>query len=625
MAAKNVNAFCIDRDEKWIFAGNKSGQVVTVDLDSFSKVREEQVHNGTIQAMQAHKTLPYIACLGKDHVVSVRRYDDGGHLYPVFKIPFRNLSPDDGEEQYRWGHTESQALNFHPTEKRLITRTGNAGVLEVAFDDDGYEILSITRAHEEFDVVNVAYVEGTHKILSGARGHAVLLEDGKLVKRWDFPFDETIHWFEHLENNTYLLASDARLVVRLHVDDAEPPLVGDPFARDHMEHVTFNQHSGRAFASSFDRNVYEIDPLTCAAKGVVFAAPFKLRWIKTLERDPSTLIAQCRDGGLHRVELGNGARHVAIKETPDALWTAVQTGDGELLVCGEGRYYHKLTPQSSDDWLRTPQFESRRVEVPAASDTYTKRVVRQEAGDLIAFARTDGEVLVGTEGDVRSLVTLPSAVRDIALEPSVPVLYVVCENGGIYKLDANSGEILASHIRDLPVWALALNPTRGLLAVGERFGSILFLNTEDLGLAFDAEDTAYRYVKRMKWIDEDVLFYTSSGDIRTFDLRERKAEEYISLHGNTIEDFDVDEERNYLVAINYRRHITLVDFNTKEQLFSIYDQVDYSKGIQFLCSKTNLTGYKADVVTYGRAGKPFLFRVHDSRIIAMGPVPVEDR
>jgi WD40 repeat protein len=623
MSAKNINAFCIDREERWAFAGNKTGQVVTVDLDDFRKVREEQLHAGTIQAMQAHPELPLIATLGKDHTARILEYDEDGRLRPVLRIPFRYLSPDDGEITYKWGHTESQALNFHPTERRLLTRTGNAGVLEVAFDDRDYEIQSITRAHEQFDVVNVAYVRGTHKILSGARGHAVLIDSGELARRWDFPFDETIHWFEHLEGSTYLLASDARLVVRLDVTDAVEPLVGEPFARDHMEHVTFNHTSGRAYASSFDRNVYEIDPETCLATGVAFAAPFKLRWIKTLEREPSVLIAQCRDGGLHRIELTNGTKSRVIKETPDALWTAVPTGDGEILVCGEGSYYHRLIPDGSDDWLRTPKFRSERVDVPTETDTYTKRMEAQADGDLVAFARTDGEILAGRNHRIEHLVTLPSAVRDIALAPSEPILYAVCEHGGIYKIDADSGDILASAERDLPVWALALNPARNLLALGERFGSILFYDADTLELAFDAEDDDYRYVKRMKWLDDDVLYYTSSGDIRTFDLRTREAEEFISLHGNTIEDFDLDASREYLIAINYRRHIHLVDFKTGDKLFNIYDQVDYSKGIRFLHPDLNPTGYPLDAITYGRAGKPFLFRVHDARINSIGPIEVE--
>ena len=144
-----------------------------------------------------------------------------------------------------------------------------------------------------------------------------------------------LHWIEHLHGDTYLIASDLGLVARINLSSEEVPIMGDRFAHDDMEFLTYNKTSNRAFATSFDRNVYEIDPVSCQSKGIIYQPGYKCVWAKTLEREPSTLIVQSRNGGLFKADVNTGETIAVIKETPDALWTSLVMPNGNLIAAGE--------------------------------------------------------------------------------------------------------------------------------------------------------------------------------------------------------------------------------------------------------------------------------------------------
>lgn len=619
MAWSKINAFCIDKDERWIFTGDASGRIRTVGIGSLNVLSEAQAHGGTISALSAHSRLPLIAALGMDQYVTIWRYDEAGKLHPLHNFSVRPVPCDNDPEPYLPIVSESQAVAFHSTKRQLVTRSGSGGLLEIVFDDVSWSVLRCTRLHPTFDLSTARYLIDSDRVAAGmTRGVVFLCENGKILDQWRFG-DETVHWFEHYRDETFLVASDSRRVIRLDFSGASAPLEGEPFALDDFEHVTRNRASGRVFASSFDRNVYEIDPETCAKTGLVYAAPFKNRWIKTLERDPSVLLVQCRNGGLYKVDLGSGRAVATLKDTPDALWTAAKTPNGTLLLAGEGAHCLELVPrQVENPYARRTAFDARRASLAAASETYTKRVVVHERLGTTAFARTDGEILIGGVDGVERLMKLDSAVRDLAFHPVEPWLFASCEDGRVLKLDVARRETLAEHRSPLPVWAIAYNPERDLLAVSERMGELVFL--DGATLARVGAEKKHRFAKRLKWVDGDRLLYNLSAELYRYDLRTKTAEVMVPSQGNTLEDFTWDAGRRYLAFISYTRNITLCDFETGSVLSVVPDQLDYSKGIFWLDGSLSPSGYPYEFLTFGRTGVPSLYQVHDGKILSVGPV-----
>src|SRR5437867_11513257 len=137
LAARKIETFCVDPSERWAFAGTFSGQIAVVDIDTFTVVGEVQSHAGTIIAMATHAKLPYIACLSMDRSVSIWRYNKEGQLFPVSTCSIRDIRPSNDEGTVGFVQSNSQTIAFHSTRCRLVTRSGNAGLLELDFDDDG--------------------------------------------------------------------------------------------------------------------------------------------------------------------------------------------------------------------------------------------------------------------------------------------------------------------------------------------------------------------------------------------------------------------------------------------------------------------------------------------------------
>src|SRR5204863_7195326 len=117
-------------------------------------------------------------------------------------------------------------------------------------------------------------------------------------------------------------------------------------------------------------------------------------WAKTLERSPSTLLVQSRNGGLYKADVDTGRTLAVIKETPDALWSAVTLPGGDLLLAGEGAHVIRLRRASVDAAGREPRLDVERIPVDIPADTYTKRMVRQPSTGTLVLARTDGDIWV---------------------------------------------------------------------------------------------------------------------------------------------------------------------------------------------------------------------------------------
>jgi len=623
--ARRYECFWTDPRERWLFAGNTSGQISVIDIDTFSIVREVQAHSGVLRAIAVHPSLPYLAAFATDRCLSLWTYGEDGSLAPLAYASVRDIPCANDEGCVPPILSHSVALGFHDTERRLVTRNGNGGVLELEFDDSGaLRLLSCMRLHGDWDVQMTRYVSGTDLVLSGGRDATLVLSDrGRELRRWTF-WDTVAHWADPIEGTTYLIASDAGRVARVDVCSDAEPISGDRFAHDEMEYVTYNKVSRRAFATSFDRNVYEIDPETCEAKGVVYSPGYKCIWAKTLERSPSTLIVHSRNGGLYKANVDTGCTLAVIKETPAALWSMVSLPGGDIVAAGEGSDLARFRLTGIDPIARTPRYERERIETELPADTYTKRMVRHPASGELILARTDGEIWIGRDGAFRRLIALGSAVRDIAVDPAGRDLFAVTEDGRALKIDLDSGTVQLTYQTGgepfpRPLWALAYNHTHNLLAVAEFSTKVHILSAADFSLVETCES---QRVKRIRWVDSQTLLFGSSDEIWRYTLGSGTPVPLVTGMQNTVEDFIWDARRQYLLLICYQCTIALCDFNTGARLDVVRDQIDYSKGIAWLDATGDAHLYPWDFITWGRSGAAHHFRIHDERILALGPLAV---
>ncbi|HMQ11114.1 MAG TPA: hypothetical protein PKC21_08885 [Oligoflexia bacterium] len=620
MSAWNRNSFCIDISEQFIFVGTNSGQIEVVDVDTFSVMNSVQAHDGLIETMAGHSYHKLIAAYGKDGWVSIWSYNDAGQLTKIQDIQTRYFSPPDNEPPFK---STSQALCWHKTKKRLAGHSGNSGVFEIDISDQSYNLLHCSRIFKNLDVITTQYVENSDQLLvASIRGHAALTDGGKVIKEWDFGKgnrNQALHWFEHLSDGNYLIASDGQRIIRFSITDTEPVTQGPLVAKDHLEHVTLNRKERRAFCSSFDRNIYEIDPDTCESLGTIWKAPFKCRWIKTLERDPSLMIVNCRNGGLYKVNINDGKSIGIIKDTPDALWSGIIL-QNNFILAGEGDYWRLLEATGSDFNQRSTTFLSKKIQFEADSKYYTKRVISVGEDGQVLLGRSDGSLVLSKPENSTTLCKLPAAVRDLVYSQSRKAVYVACEDSHVYKVDISLGTATSIQQFEMPVWAVALNEDDTTLAVGTRMNFVYFLNLSEHKI--EKVSTECRFIKRLKWYDSNRLFVASSGSLRQLNQKAQSSLTLVAKVSNTMEDFDWDINSRYIVAISYSRDIYLFDFASGKRLDIHGDSMDYSKGILFLKKDTALSGYRTDFITFGRSGRINLFRVHDERIISLGPVAI---
>ena len=622
--ARRYECFCVDPQERYMFAGNISGQISVIYIDRFAICHDVQAHSGVVRALAAHPTLPYLAALANDQCISIWKRGDDGSLDLLCTTSYRHLPCSNDASDIAPLISHSVALGFHDSARRLVTRTGNGGVVELAFDEHGaIELNWSVRAHGEWDVQMCRYVAGTDQVLSAGRdGCLVLIERGRELRRWQLG-DSVAHWAEHLDGSTYLIASDTCKVARVDLDSDAAPAWGERFAHDDMECITYNRTAGRAFASSFDRHVYEVDPVTCQSKGVVYHVGYKAIWTRTLERSPSTLLVHSRNGSLHKADLDSGRTLALINECPAALWSTINLPGGDLLAAGEGNGLTRLRLAGVCPLARAPQFEADTLTLEMAAASYTKRMVRQEASGIIALGRTDGEIWVGSGTAFRRLLDVRSAVRDIAVAPERPELFAVTEDGRALKIDLRSGEIRLTHQSaglpfPLALWSLAYNPARDVLAVSEFGGRVLLLSGSDFSVI---DRLPCERVKRMRWSGPDELLFGSSDGVHRHTLGRAMPEVLVTGMHNTVEDFIWDARRQFLLVTGYQCAIGLFDYRSGELLDHVRDQMDYPKGIAWLDATVDARLYPWDFVTWGRSGSLHHYRIHDGRIVALGPLP----
>lgn len=612
-------------DGRLLYAGNLAGEIVTVDVSTFTIRDRIRAHDGAVQAIAVHRTLPYVAALGSDRALTIWRRETAG-LRRLGYVSLRQFRATNDVEEVEPVHSTSQAIAFHDADRRLVTRTANSALVELEFDDIGnIDELYCVRMHGDADLTSVRYVAGEDSVLSGSiHGDFVHSRSGELVRRWQLDHRSNIHWAEQLRGREYILATDRRNLVRIDLDEESPLAVGPVFTRDDLEHVTINRDTGSTYCASFDRTIYRVDPDACSPLEPAFRAPFKCRWIRAFGSGPEILLVQCRNGALYKVNADEGSIIKEIKETPDAVWTATHQS-GALWFAGDGAELIKLesgNPLPADD---RPTYRPVRFHVPGGEQTYVKRMVTCGAAAL-ALGRTDGTIvlldLALPAPSVRASVDVGSAVRDIAVNDVSGDLYAACEDSSVRCLDGRSMRQKAIWHGDPlePIWSVACSPNSEIVAAAERGGRVALLRASDLTPTSYSIPTGRP--KRMKFSGPSELLFVNRDQLDVLDLVSGLASTRISPRGNTIEDFIWDHQRRYLITVGYTQTIGLFDFASGQELSQVPDQIDYSKGLVWAVAQESPAARQLplDFITFGRSGRFHLFRIHDEKILSLGEV-----
>jgi hypothetical protein len=633
---RKILSFATDSREKWIVAGNLNGELLFIDAERFEIVRELRIAAGGIEALDVHPTLPYAAGICGDRTIVIAKFDESSAV-KLHTIHTREVQSQN-EYQFQSDIPFSQAIAFHPRLPRILTRNVNGAGMEIDFDDEKWTTRWCRGYFREPDgsakeLVFTRYLVGSELAFLCGRGGLVVVDPEhpeEPLLSWRQKDRYNLHHAEHVEGDDYLLASDSRRVFRFDVSGKKPPLIGPTVTRDDLERINYNKASGRAFIAGFDRCVREIDPKTCELKGVVVEMPFKLRYHRTLERDPNTMIVQCRNGGLYKLDLA--AKKVAgvLKETPNAMWSAAALSPREIVIAGAGPEVLRITAKGEDLETRSTTLGASWLTLAGDRGRFTKRVVVHPPTGAMILARSDGDLILSRrDGESRKLANLGAAVRDVCTPPAGQDIFAVTEAGCAYRVDMETGKILAQFkTAEEPLWSMAYNPDRKLLVVAEREGNVHFLKPDTL--------TAIRkipgpgHTKRMKWVDANRLLLNFASYLYQLRVDTGAIDLVIPSQGNTIEDFAWTEDRRYLAFCTYYRNLGLVDFKTWKISHVSAIDMDFPHGLIWLHPERAEGAYPYELMAFGRSGVARRYRVHDERFIPMGVVndtfsaPIQD-
>ena len=622
---RSYRSYAIEPTERFLFAGDIGGRLRVVDIDTFAVIDEVQAHAGVIERVEMHPTLPYLATLCADQSIGVWRVD-GEKLTRLHDINLRRIPPENADEYtfLQTPHSESLALGFHPTRRSFVSRNATGAPMEIVFDDETWET-SWCRGYLcsgwMTETISIGYMPDGRIRMTTNRGEMRVFHPSRRADP-DFLFTsetgQSLHEPCHLGGLVYLVPTDARHVLRFDFSGTPTTLIGPNIARDDVETVFRCATTNRTFATSFDRNVYEIDPETCEKKGVVLRTPFKLRWHGCLARDPSTMIVQCRNGSLYKANLDTKTVTAVLREGPNALWSSVALPGGDVVVAGEGSSILRLTPRGKDSATQTACYEAKWESTGAQAGAYTKRAAYHLPTNTVYFGRTDGEIrALGPKGE-RRVMDLGSPVRDLAVTEAGHIGFAVTEDGTAHRIDLETGQVCATFHgpSDEPLWALAYNPVRKLLAVVERYGSITMLDSTTMAVANEMKGAPR--AKRMRWISDDALVFGRSTVLYKLDVRTGECTSLIEEHLNTIEDFAWDAQRKYFAAIGYQREISIFDFETFAHLHTTTFDMDYPKGLLWLNDPTS--GHPYELLVHGRSGVVRRYLVHNNVLVPAGPL-----
>ena len=609
-----ITSFSLTNDEKNIFCGSLLGSIHILDTKSFKAISILQIHVGSIEVVAVHPTIPLAAAMSMDQSVSLINIEDPLNPKLVDRFNFRDETCSNDKGYVPPNYSLSQALSFHPQKPRLITRSGNAGLLELSYEKGHFEVLNCTRLHGDTDLVTAKYILNGELILTGAGGDIVLSNNGVEISRWSIG-EYNHHWFEQIDDYIFLVACDELHLILLNIKEKEPMKIGEKFMRDDFEHVTYNHISKCAYACGFDGDIYQVDPINLNVIDIKWRAPYKLRWIKTLKDNPNILIAYSFNGGLYKVDLNTGKEIMKYRYSPFTIWTSIYI-NSSLYLTGEGPTITKINLNKS--------FESDFVNKKRLSyidkgscRSFTKRIEKGINNSLI-LGQKNGEILEIRSNVVTKNLFLNEEIRDIVTDLDKNQMYVCTEQSNVYNIDLNSFDIINKYFveSNQPIWSLALNKNQSLLAIGERRGDIIILDSSTFKVNRHLKNISSR-PKRMKWFQDNLIF-VRTGKLMRYDYELDVLNDYVDDCENTIEDFIWNIEYQYLLLIGYRTEVILCDLSTGKKLHKISDQVDFCKGITWLKNELMIDSYPLTFMTYGRTGELHLYRIHNDRIVAVG-------
>ncbi|MDF3083640.1 WD40 repeat domain-containing protein [Burkholderia sola] len=599
----HINSLAYFREDGLFVLGDKKGSVELVKSEDLKTVSLTSVGSTTIQAISVCDARHLVATLNKDFTITILKvsYEN---LEIVTSINSLEYMVEDG---YQIAFSESQEIAFNPGGHRIAVNgpTGQTLIFDL---NDAMQIVAWRSLRHESPAAPTTAAWASDTVL------LVGLIDGSIV-RYDYQsehqtltriegINETIHWFEREPSGTWLVATDARRLVRFDDRTLEYE-IGPPFANDDFEHVTREPSTGKIFASSFDRNVYEIDPLSLAPTRVAFKAPFKLRWIRAgTEAGAVKLYLQVRNGSFLKVDYDTGHVEAAIHTALPALWSAAYFGN-DLVIGGEGGLFRAVGntvagwPSLGDDDI-----------VPGGH--YIKRLV-SHGNKLACGTSAKTMVLVDPDGIRRREVG--AAVRDLAFVDADTVLACL-EDGSLVEIPWRHSDACRTVFKSAsePLWSLAIHPDNRTVAVGERMGRIVILTRDDAGEMQEVIDTSSRIPKRMKWLNQDVLLAVHSSAIdriTCIDGKWRHDENFYNGQSNTVEDFLALENGKFLVGITYNKLIMVWDVATGELLSSSYWDFDYAKGM------IRVQDSESEFLVYGRDMIMKQFCLHDAQVICL--------
>lgn len=553
-----------------LLAGDKDGGLTLFKLDDLSPIYHIQVASSAIQSLSLDPASNLFAALCIDYSVVLGQVIDYD-VCVLSRISGLDYVTDDG---FDFHQSESQAIALLNGSRKVAFRAPNSTCTIVDFCTvEAPVFVESIRYQSPGDIVTLRW-HSPSLLIAGLTTGELAITDlvTSITREISVPaITESIHWFEPEDVETYLVATDARRVALFNINTGNIQL-GPAFARDDFEHITRDTNSGRIFASSFDRNLYELDRETLAVHTTLYTAPFKLRWIDCSNHEGRLIIiAQVRNGSILKIDVATGRVLARYHGCKSSFWSAIDLPSGRRLF-GEGDCY-RLSDKGYVVDRSFINFET------AFEGHYVKRAHANR--QYFAVGGTNGWVICFASGKPVRRLYLEAAIRDLSVSSS-GALFAVTEAGSLWHLaEIDQGEpVRVFQSPSQPLWSLAHNEQHNLVAVAERIGRVVILDIERE--FFVVADTNARLPKRMKWITPERLLVVRSNfidDICYTDGNWHHEEAFFSLQDNTVEDFIALDHGRVLAIINYNRYISICNLSTGDLLSKTYWGSDYMKGL----------------------------------------------
>lgn len=598
MYLSSVYATAYARKIGVVFSGCKNGKLLLIEDDSLSQVGEFQAHDGVIEGMAICEERNLIGMIGTDRHISLFKYDE--NTLELTKLLYMSTR-DAGLDDHSPFHSASQAFDINPNKNEIATRSGNSSLVFIDFEGN---VTHKLRLHGS-DIATVKYSKCGNYLLAGGIGGEVTVVSNYETKDHVIPdgIDETMHWFEEVSKDHYLVACDARKIISITVDPETLALSysqGDLFTRDDLEHVTYKAGEKFALATSFDRNIYKIDIETLQNIGVCFEASYKMRWIDYHRAEENSVLVQVRDGSLLKVDIGSGKVLKKFHEMPPTIWSCDLLAENNFIAVGEQGLIAKLSKSENS----TTEMLFEKLGNVDLKGGYFKRVCSDLSGNYLAGSTTG--LLLHKQGEEQNIIDIGSPVRDICYSTKHNNYFISLEDGRVVKFEF--GDLTTLWESDEPIWSLAISPDNNLLSFGERMGKIRIMDIDSEKII---ESSFSRLPKRMKWADNETLYFTHSDSIDKISLSDEGWEHhhrFIDPSSNTVEDFVV--WGNYILMITYTNRLWLADTGAGTLLDSAFYGPEYMKSI-------SVTG-ENHFTLMGRSGSSFTYKVDCDQLLPVG-------